>query len=227
MKLEVYHQYENTNIEELLQGIQDIRNKYIQGAVDSFISDVFNLRTAIGDGLDCWGKLLKFPRYLPIPTERPPELGNVQEFSFYDRKTFSKLQFHQIKVDDYLRLPDFAYRLLLTMLLQKQNVFPNVIEMSKLNKDVFASIGINILVQDSEKMDYVILLADKELPPWLDYVLKHYDIILRPLCVGSKLVVNLRKPIGFYRNLADDPIKSSKEITNFRYGNFEEKDKEE
>lgn len=220
--LEVFQQYEGSNIEKLLKGIQSIRDKYIEQTVKSFVNDIFDIRTATGLGLDSWGKLLKFPRYLPMPAIKPTT--DIKEFSFYNTN-FQKLQFHDIDKADFIRLGDSEYRIILMMLLQKQNILPNIVSVTELNRAIFESLGLNLVVIDSEDMKNVRLLASQFLPDWLDYVLKNYDIILRPLCVGTEIVIDIRKPFGFYISDAQDPVESSKKISNFYYSNFEPKEK--
>lgn len=221
--IEVFQQYEGSNIEKLLKGIQSIRDKYIEQTVKSFVNDIFDITTAIGPGLDVWGKLLKFPRYLPMPSVKPTT--DIQEFSFYN-KNFYKLQFKDIDEADFIKLGDFEYRIILMMLLQKQNILPNIISVTELNRAIFESLGLGLglVVLDSEDMQDIRLLASEFLPDWLDYILKNYDIILRPLCVGTEIVIDIRKPFGFYRSDAADPVESSKEISNFYYSNFEPKE---
>lgn len=220
--LEVYQQYQNTNIEKLLKGIQRIRNTYIEQTIKSFIEEIYDIRTARGIGLDVWGKILNFSRFLPIPGPKDPvpQVPNVKEFTFHDTN-FIKLQFQDRDKADYLRMDDFSYRIILMMLMQKQNVFPNLIEVSDLNREIFKQVGVSLIVLDSEKMENLTLLADTFLPPWLEFVIRNYDIILRPLCLGTEIKVDLRKPINFYLSGAEDPDKASESITNFYYGNFE------
>lgn len=220
--LEVYQQYRDTNIEKLLKGIQRIRNVYIEQTIKSFIEEIYDIRTARGIGLDVWGKILNFSRFLPIPSKKDPvpPIENIKEFSFYD-SNFVKLQFKDRDKADYLRMDDFSYRIILMMLMQKQNVFPNIIEVSNLNRAIFEQLGINLIVLDCEKMEKLTLVTDTFLPPWIEFVIKNYDIILRPLCVGTEVKIDLLKPINFYLSGAQDPVKASEKITNFYYGNFE------
>ena len=63
---QIQAQYRGTNIEKLLQGIIDIQKKYILGAMQSLVLHNFSLNTAKGDGLDLWGFLLGFHRYVLI-----------------------------------------------------------------------------------------------------------------------------------------------------------------
>ena len=58
--IRIQSQYQNTNIEALLNGIKEIRINFIIKALESAISEVFNFETMSGDALDMWGRLLDF-----------------------------------------------------------------------------------------------------------------------------------------------------------------------
>ena len=64
-QINIQNQYDGTNIAELLNGIKDIRKRYIEQAIYQFRRAI-DLRTASGDVLDMWGRLLNFSRYIPI-----------------------------------------------------------------------------------------------------------------------------------------------------------------
>ena len=59
----IYEQYLSGNFETFMRGIAEIKAKHIQKAVDTAISDCFNLATAKGNALDMWGRLLNISRF--------------------------------------------------------------------------------------------------------------------------------------------------------------------
>ena len=64
MAVIIQDQYRNTNIETLINGIIEIREKHRVKALQALRDDVMNLQTAKGDALDLWGRLLKFSRFI-------------------------------------------------------------------------------------------------------------------------------------------------------------------
>lgn len=213
-EISTYQQFENTNIEELLTKIQKFRNLYLEQCIKTFYSDVFFLPTAVSSGLDAWGKVLNFPRFLRLPLDNKPD-PSIQEFSFYDCN-FHKLHFKNVTAADYIELRDKEYRIILMMLLQKQNILPDIVSINILNKAILADLGVAVVVTNSEDMEPVNFVSTEILPKWFEYLITNYDIILRPLCLGTKITIDLRKPIGFERTDG-----TSEKISNFYYSNFE------
>ena len=55
IKEQIQAQYRNTNIQELISGIIEIKRKYIYMAIQSLLNDNLSISTAKGVGLDLWG----------------------------------------------------------------------------------------------------------------------------------------------------------------------------
>lgn len=208
----IQYQYYNTNLGEFLRGVRDINERFINQAITTAFNDVVNLQTAVGAGLDMWGKVLGFPRYIPIDGETPKDWKN---FNFYDTY-FKKLKFKNYSDVAFVGLPDYNYRLILLLLKAQQSITPNIKSIDLLVNEIFTQLEINIIVKDTTDMSYITYIFKKEVPDWLGWILKHYDILPRPAGVGANFMVDLRRAFGFDR----EDIELNKEITNFYYGNF-------
>lgn len=55
---DIQSQYRDTNIHKLIQGIADIKKKYLGKGLESLRNDNLNITTAKEDGLDIWGNLI-------------------------------------------------------------------------------------------------------------------------------------------------------------------------
>lgn len=208
------YQYYNSNIGEFLKGVGRVSEVFINQAIESLFNDVVNLRTATGAALDMWGRRLGFSRFIPTDTDTPKDYKN---FNFYDMY-FNKVKFNDSNMH-YVGLPDFNYRIILLLLLAQQSITPNIKAIEDLVNEIFKKLNISIIVKDTTDMSYVTYIFKKEIPEWLGWIFKNYDVFPRPAGVGASYIVDLRKPFSFDR----DDIALNKEITNFYYGNFTEK----
>lgn len=179
---EVQAQYRDGNIKELIQGISDIKKKFIQNAILSLSNDNLSITSAKGDGLDMWGNLLKFYRHIPDDTGSS---GDVNYFNFGD-KNFVNLQFLNPNAPNYSTLPDNLYRRFLVLIYQQMfiiNTIPNVNEFI----NSFFSEYDNIVVRDTRDMSFIVYIfgGTNPMPTWLKWVLTNYDILPRPAGVGA------------------------------------------
>ncbi|EAL7533509.1 DUF2612 domain-containing protein, partial [Campylobacter jejuni] len=85
---QIQAQYRDTNIKDLISGIIEIKKKYIFNALKSLYEDNFSLSTAKDIGLDLWGNLLHFNRYIPS------ESGQDYNYFNFNKKNFYKLFFY-------------------------------------------------------------------------------------------------------------------------------------
>lgn len=191
-QISIQNQYEGTNIAELLNGIVDIRTRYIGQAINLFKSAI-DLRTASGDVLEMWGRLLNFSRYIPTTQDNAHLFNN---FDFYS-KSFIKLKFPDKSDTSYFALSDDAYRLVLQLLWSSRNIQANLYEVSQLATEIFK---VEVVVGDSMNMSYVTYYFRDEIPQWLGYILENYQILPRPACVGSRYVSAVYKLFGFKTN---------------------------
>ena len=145
--IRIQSQYQNTNIEALLNGIKEIRIKFIVKALESAISEVFNFETMSGDALDMWGRLLDFSRYVPISSEG----GAFKNFSFYQRN-FHISKFFDTADIKYAELSDPSYRKVLQLLWRSRNVSSTLRNNSELAK---ITLDADIITGDSMNMEFI------------------------------------------------------------------------
>lgn len=208
----IQYQYYNSNIGAFLRGLSQINERYINQAIETAFNDIINLRTAVGAGLDMWGNVLGFPRYIPVEDDTPKDWKN---FNFYD-SYFKKLKFKNYSDVKFLGLPDFNYRMILLLLKAQQSITPNIKAIDMLVNEIFEKLKISVIVKDTQDMSWITYVFKQEIPEWLGWILKHYDILPRPAGVGATFIVDLKKPFSFDRY----DLELNKEITNFYYGNF-------
>lgn len=197
MEIVIQDQYRNTNIEILINGILSIREKHRVAALNALRDDVFNLSTAKGDALDLWGRLLNFSRFIPVDTQEG--VDTFKNFSFYDRNFF-KLKFFDFNDLVYAKLTDDAYRQILQILYYNRNTYSNIYNASSLASEVFKN---DIFVGDSQNMTFVTYYFKEEIPAWLNWVLQKYDILPRPVCVGTRFQSALWKIFNFFTDDAN------------------------
>ena len=191
-QINIQNQYVGTNIAELLNGIVEIRTRYIAQAIYLF-KRAIDLRTATGDVLEMWGRLLNFSRYIPTTQENAHLFNN---FDFYN-KSFIKLKFQDKSDIAYSALSDEAYKLVLQLLWSSRNIQANIYEISQLATEIFE---VEVIVGDSMNMSYVTYYFRDEIPQWLSYILENYQILPRPACVGSRYISAIYKLFGFKTN---------------------------
>lgn len=164
---QVQAQYRDSNIKTLLQGIADIKKKYVLKALQSMILDNFSLNTAKGDGLDLWGFLLGFYRYVLID-----EVSGL-----------------------YYSLKDDEFRTILMCIYQKSFINANIESVNTFANSVFSGIS-EVTIEDTSDMTYS-LIFNKRLPEWLNFCLQNRDILPRPACVGIKVQESVYNWFGF------------------------------
>lgn len=191
---EVQAQYRDGNIKELIQGIADIKKLYLENAFLSLKNHNLNITTAKGDGLNLWGGLLHFYRF--IPTDSSTDDG-VQYFNF-NNKNFRKLQFLNPNQPDYGVLPDDIFRKFLVLIYQGMFILNTTPNINIFINEIFTEFD-KIVVRDTLDMSYQIYaFFGDDFPVWLKWILDNYDILPRPAGVGSKYIeVKPSRRFGF------------------------------
>lgn len=206
--IEIQNQYRDTNIEELLEGIKAIYEKYVIGARRAY-DECIDLRVCKGDALDMWGRLLNFSRYIRVSEEAHTLF---KDFTFYNRN-FVKLKFYDAGDVTYSRLTDSAYRLVLQLLWSSRNIQSTLPNVGELATEIFHT---KVSVGDSMDMRYVTYYFKDEIPPWLSYILSNYDILPRPACVSAKFVSAISRIFGF----RTDDSEYNKKLSSFYHARF-------
>lgn len=213
--LKIQSQYSNTNIAELLNGIKEIRKKFILRALESAVNEVFNLQTASGDALDMWGRLLNFSRFVLIAKETGNE--SFKNLNFYERNFFLAKFFDEAD-KQFVELRDYSYRELLQMLWWSRNSLATLRDSSELARLVFKA---DIITGDSQNMEYITYFFKNEIPQWLNNILTNYDVLPRPAGVGSRFVSAYYKIFGFQTDNFDY---NREKLTNFFNAQFVRED---
>lgn len=198
LDFKVQAQYQNTNIEMLVKGIQNIYNKYVVKMFESLINHNFSITTAKSAGLDCWGWLLHFNRHIPIS-------GGAADrnfFSFY-KTNFIDLQFYYLDKNNFFTIEDYYYRRFLVLIYQGQFIINNLPFLNNFMSEIFEDLA-NVTVRDSYDMQYVVYVFNTTetqiLPKWFTYVLDNYDLLIRPAGVGVNYLETNYKYFGFKTN---------------------------
>lgn len=184
----MYDQYWDSNIGELIHGINKIKDKYVGTLLKSVLNDVISLKTAKGRALDMWGLLLNFNRSI--------EFDDKDLLIDLNDENFDNLEI--INNDPTKKrgsLKDDPYRTVLQLRLHAQNTLADIVFMSPLLSDV---IGSRISINDELDMKYVTYYVRDELPAWLDMSLSELDILPRPAGCGSKIESSLYRYVYFY-----------------------------
>ena len=217
IKEQIQAQYRNTNIQELISGIIEIKRKYIYMAIQSLLNDNLSISTAKGVGLDLWGNLLHLSRY--IPSDKG---DNYAYFSFNAKnfKTNGGLIFYNANKPTYGVLEDLYYRQLLLIVYQGYFLNSSIPKLTLFAKDAFSSYGDFLCVRDNLTMDWQIYVFNSKIPAWLNFMMTNYDILPRPAGVGTKLQERIVRRFGF--GVENEAFKewADKNISAFYYSNF-------
>ena len=213
---QIQAQYRETNIQELISGIIEIKRKYIYMAIKSLLNDNLSISTAKGIGLDLWGNLLHLSRYIPS------DKGDNYAYFNFNTKNFKSnggLIFYNANRPNYGTLDDFYYRQLLLIVYQGYFLNSSIPTLNQFTLESLADYG-SVYVRDSTDMSYQVYLFNSQIPKWLNFMMTNYDILPRPAGVGAKLQERIVRRFGFgveneaYQKWAD------KNITAFYYSSF-------
>lgn len=187
---QIQAQYRDTNIKDLISGIIEIKKKYIFNAIKSLYDDNFSLSTAKGVGLDLWGSLLHFNRYIPSESE--------QDYSYFNfnKKNFYKIFFYDYNKPKYAKLNDMHFKEILLLIYQGMYIFPSMTGINNFTQETFTQYG-KVVTRDTTDMSYEVLVFESQLPLWLKFIFDKFDIFPRPAGVGFKLIERIIKRFGF------------------------------
>ena len=194
IKEQIQAQYRDTNIQELISGIIEIKRKYIYMAIQSLLNDNLSISTAQGVGLDLWGNLLHLSRYIPS------DKGNNWAYFNFNAKNFKSnggLIFYNANKPTYGVLEDLYYRQLLLIVYQGYFLNSSIPKLTLFAKDAFNSYGDFLCVRDNLTMDWQIYVFNSKIPAWLNFMMANYDILPRPAGVGAKVMQRIVRRFGF------------------------------
>ncbi|RDU70431.1 hypothetical protein CQA66_08460 [Helicobacter aurati] len=191
----IQDQFRGTNIETLLKELDKVINKHSINLISFLNEHVNNLDTATDYGLDLWGRLLGFPRYIPVEASS----GEIKSkyFNFYEN-SFHKLQFYKkVEKFTYTALSDDSYRIILKSLTLKLTQDCTLPKINDFCEYLFSNFGGASFIRDSYDMKFATYIFRYEIPDWLKYVIEKYDILPRPAGVGARYLESLAYYIGF------------------------------
>lgn len=214
---DIQAQYRNSNIKALIDGIVDIKTRYLKKGLESLQNDNLSLSTAKQDGLDMWGVLLHFSRYIPQDTSGTT---GIQYFNF-NNKNFVRLQFQNPNNPSYGTLTDDILRKMLLLIYQQMFIINTIPNINIFINNFFDGFD-KIEVRDAFDMSYEIYVFynDGTFPIWLKWIFDNYDVLPRPAGVGSRYID--RQPLrrfGFAPDGTTNPW-YFENIGNFSNSNF-------
>lgn len=208
---QIQAQYRDTNIKDLISGIIEIKKKYIFNALKSLYEDNFSLSTAKGIGLDLWGNLLHFNRYIPS------ESGQDYNYFNFNKKNFYKLFFYDYNKPNYAKLDDIYFKQILLLIYQGMYIFPSIPSLNVFTQETFSQYG-KVVVKDTTDMSYQVFVFSSQIPLWLKFVFSNFDVFPRPAGVGFKVIERILRRFGF---APDKPYqKPAYTFFNFNKKNF-------
>ncbi|EAI8168565.1 DUF2612 domain-containing protein [Campylobacter coli] len=208
---QIQAQYRDTNIKDLISGIIEIKKKYIFNALKSLYEDNFSLSTAKGIGLDLWGNLLHFNRYIPS------ESGQDYNYFNFNKKNFYKLFFYDYNKPNYAKLDDMYFKQILLLIYQGMYIFPSIPSLNVFTQETFSQYG-KVVVKDTTDMSYQVFVFSSQIPLWLKFVFSNFDVFPRPAGVGFKVIERILRRFGFE---PDKPYqKPTYTFFNFNKKNF-------
>jgi hypothetical protein len=178
-------QYANSPV---ITGLVDYTNQWIDPSVNiaDFYRYVWNVLTAVGFGLDIWGRIVNVPRTINIPASQI-YLGFKEALP--DAQPFNQAPFYSgPQAGTLFTLGDAAYRvLILTKALANISSFtaPSV---NALLQFMFTGRGSCYVLEISPmQIEYVFNFA---LQSWEAAILQQPSLMPRPAGVGVTIVVN-------------------------------------
>ncbi len=164
----IQSQYEGTNIQTLLTGLDKVFKKYTAKPLADFLNNIYDLDTAAGIGLDLWGAVLNFPRVIK-----------------------------GLEPDEFFTLTDDQYRIILKLLALQTKAGLTIPEINARLAQLFAGFGSASYAIDKQDMTYVNYVFVWEIPDWLRAAFANYKLLPSPMGVGATFEAALHNYIGF------------------------------
>lgn len=164
----IQSQYKDTNIQTLLTGLDRVFKKYTARPLADFLTDIYDLNTAAGMGLDLWGAVLDFPRVI----------RGLEENTFFT-------------------LTDDQYRVILKLLALQTRTRLTIPEINGELAGLFGSFGSASYAVDKQDMTYINYVFVWKIPDWLRAAFANYRLLPSPMGVGTGFEEALYTHIGF------------------------------
>lgn len=165
--MNTYEMYKGTTVEALSDGLSNVVQQYCVDISKEYFDNIYNISTAKGKGLDLWGTLLNFPRYI----------YNGEE--------------------NGLELTDDEYRVVLQVVYSTFAVEPTIPNLNHVMRLIFGTQGLTAYVIDELDMGFITYVFTQQLPVWLNIVFYTYEILPRPMGVGARIREEPTQYLGF------------------------------
>lgn len=192
---------EATNLQTLLEEKSEWYAENQTAFWESFITDIFDIRTANQFGLALWGIILNIPLYVNNPPSSAPRWGYAS-----DSVNFGFGNFEPLGGSSY-QLPLETQRKAIQLRYTQLTCAGTVPEINRALAWIFADLGTAFLF-DYNNMNQLYVF-NFPLTYDLTYLFDNYDILPRPATVGSAYYDNTLEYFGF----APDSV-------NFGHGGF-------
>jgi hypothetical protein len=160
-------QYENTNINKLIEEKAKVFNKYIGNLSDYFVNEILNYNTCIAEALDyIWGKYFKISR------------------TFRDKN------------GNLFVLSDDQFRELIKIKAFCTDWDGSIYSANTFLKELFKDRGA-VYIIDNQTMSVNTFVFSFELDSWESWIFKNYDILPRPVGVATEILEIFTKYFGF------------------------------
>lgn len=159
---------------------------------ESWVRDVFDLRTANDFGCAVWAIILGVPLALIVPPNAGPQWGFGP--STNHRQNFNHGNFGISSAGVGLSLEQ--KRILLQLRYFKLVSRCTVPEMNRRLKELLGQYG-SVYVLDANDMSYTTYVFGFQPNSALQFVLENFDVLPRPAAVGIRFIVSTRPSFGF------------------------------
>jgi hypothetical protein len=188
----VMSQYANSPI--ILQLIKNFNSYIDQTAnIDSFYDNIWNINTAVGYGLDVWGRIVNVSRQLTIP-------ATSDYFGFQDGASdtypFNQAPFYSgVPASQNYMLSDDAYRTLILIKAMVNIAATNIPTLNKIITSLFSGNGrVYVVDLGNMQMSYVF---EFPLQPFQLAVLTQSGVLAHPTGVGVTIRQVITSTFGF------------------------------
>lgn len=188
----LWRQNEAVNLQGILQSKSDWYNANFTEFWESWITNVFDLRTANDFGLSVWAVILGIPLSLIVPPNAGPQFGfgpaSNGRFNFGNGNFGAAASGVGLTTDQKRILLQLRYYKLISRC--------TVPEINARVKAILGNQG-NVYVLDGNNMRYITYVFGFQPNSALQFVLQNFDVLPRPAGVGIRYVVSTRPAWGF------------------------------
>lgn len=157
---------------------------------ESWVRDVFDLRTANLFGLRVWSIILDLPLNFALPLNTSKSFGFGVFNENFNKKGFALASNNSATVD----IEDA--RLLLRLRYLQLICYPSITEINRILKTIFEDRG-GAYALDTLDMKYVTYVLGFTPGSSLASLLFQYDVLPRPAAVGVRIIIKDAKKFGF------------------------------